>query len=241
MQPSGKAAPGKGSSGRREAHSESGEESDESDDEVSDDEDAPLPGELDDDDSDVADEDAIDVDSDDEDLPEADNEDDSDEQEEQQADSGAEDVPSTRAQANGRYAPMSDAGIAESSEGGSRALLSLWETGTHCHNEACSHAHSEPVLIELEEYISDFQGLGGVLTCMMPSAAMQMMKKSRKGPQTTRKWRRKRQRSRISGAGAMGKLARPVARVARSSMHRPRTAQSSAPALSAICTCHGRC
>lgn len=127
VQPSGKAAPGKGSSGRREAHSESGEESDESDDEVCDDEDAPLPGELDDDDSDVADEDAIDVDSDDEDLPEADDEDDSDEQEEQQADSGAEDVPSTRAQANGRYAAMTDAGIAESSEGGSHALLFLWE------------------------------------------------------------------------------------------------------------------
>ncbi|KAK9904069.1 hypothetical protein WJX75_003719 [Coccomyxa subellipsoidea] len=47
--PSGKAAPGKGSSGRREAHSESGEESDESDDEVSDDEDAPLPESSEDD------------------------------------------------------------------------------------------------------------------------------------------------------------------------------------------------
>ncbi|EIE22682.1 DEAD-domain-containing protein [Coccomyxa subellipsoidea C-169] len=101
LQPSGRAAPGKGSNGRPEAHSES-KDSDESDEEVSDDEDAPLPGEIDDDDSDVADEDAVDIDSEEEDLPEADDDDDdaeeSDEQEEQQIEESESDAEDFYAQ-----------------------------------------------------------------------------------------------------------------------------------------------
>ena len=131
-QPSGRAAPGKSSKGRPEAHSESEEDSDESDDEVSDDEDAPLPGELDDDDSDVADEDAVDIDSEEEDLPEADDDDaeESDEQEEQQieeSESDAEDVPRAQPQANGRSAVTADVDEEESGEGGSLARFPLHE------------------------------------------------------------------------------------------------------------------
>ncbi len=251
LQPSGRAAPGKGSNGRPEAHSES-EDSDESDEEVSDDEDAPLPGEIDDDDSDVADEDAVDIDSEEEDLPEADDDDDddaeeSDEQEEQQieeSESDAEDVPSAQPQANGRSAVMADVDEEESSEGGSLARFPL-------HEHRCWLLHSSCVHVSVLESFATCLGLSSVglskalywlVNDISLSDALQMMRKRRKGHQKmTMKWTRRQKHSRSSGAGATGKLARPAACAGLSSMRRPQTALSSAPVPSATCTCLAPC